>query len=107
MLKTEINDLLTQTGPGAPMGEMFRPHWVPAPRASALPERDSPPVGVKLLSERLIAVRDSEGRYGLMDEFCAHRGVSLWFGRNEESGLRCTYHGWKDDVNGQWCQSTN
>lgn len=54
-----------------------------------------------MLSERLIAFRDSEGRYGLMDEFCAHRGVSLWFGRNEENGLRCPYHGWKYDVTGQ------
>ena len=66
-----------------------------------LPDNDCPPVRVKLLSERLIAFRDSEGRYGLMDEFCAHRGVSLWFGRNEECGLRCPYHGWKYDVTGQ------
>jgi phthalate 4,5-dioxygenase oxygenase subunit len=58
-------------------------------------------VRVKLLSERLLAFRDSEGRYGLIDEFCAHRGVSLWFGRNEQSGLRCPYHGWKYDVTGQ------
>ena len=56
---------------------------------------------MKLLSERLLAFRDSEGRYGLIDEFCAHRGVSLWFGRNEECGLRCSYHGWKYDVTGQ------
>jgi phenylpropionate dioxygenase-like ring-hydroxylating dioxygenase large terminal subunit len=58
-------------------------------------------VRVKLLSERLLAFRDSQGRYGLIDEFCAHRGVSLWFGRNEENGLRCPYHGWKYDVTGQ------
>jgi phenylpropionate dioxygenase-like ring-hydroxylating dioxygenase large terminal subunit len=101
MLKTEINDLLTQTGPGTPMGEMFRQYWIPALLASELPENDCPPVRVKLLSERLIAIRDSDGQYGLMDEFCAHRGVSLWFGRNEESGLRCAYHGWKYDVTGQ------
>jgi phthalate 4,5-dioxygenase len=101
MLKKEINDLLTQTGPGTPMGDLFRQYWIPALLAGELDENDSPPVRVKLLSERLIAFRDSEGRYGLMDEFCAHRGVSLWFGRNEESGLRCTYHGWKYDVNGQ------
>ena len=56
---------------------------------------------VKLLSERLLAFRDTQGRIGLMDEFCAHRGVPLWFGRNEESGLRCPYHGWKYDVTGQ------
>ncbi len=66
-----------------------------------MPENDSPPVRVKVLSERLLAFRDSDGRLGLIDEFCAHRGVSLWFGRNEEKGLRCPYHGWKYDVTGQ------
>ena len=92
MLKKEHNDLLTQTGPETPFGHMFRCYWIPALLAEELPENDCPPVRVKLLSERLIAFRDSEGRYGLMDEFCAHRGISLWFGRNEECGLRCPYH---------------
>lgn len=101
MLKREQNDLLTQTGPGTPMGELFRRYWIPCLLSEELPEPDCPPVRVKLLSERLIAFRDSENRLGLMDEFCAHRGVSLWFGRNEESGLRCPYHGWKYDVTGQ------
>src|SRR5690349_23502702 len=101
MLKKEHNDLLTQTGPRAPMGELFRRYWMPALLAEELPENDCPPVRVKLLSERLLAFRDSQGRYGLIDEFCAHRGVSLWFGRNEECGLRCPYHGWKYDVTGQ------
>ncbi len=101
MLKEEVNQLLTQTGPGTPMGDLFRQYWLPALLAEELPENDSPPVRVKLLSERLVAFRDSEGRYGLIDEFCAHRGVSLWFGRNEEAGLRCPYHGWKYDVTGQ------
>src|SRR5918992_616821 len=101
MLRKEQNDLLTQTGPGTPMGRLFRCHWIPALLSEELPENDCPPVRVKLLSERLLAFRDSEGRYGLVDEFCAHRGVSLWFARNEESGLRCAYHGWKYDVTGQ------
>ncbi|KZM49548.1 aromatic ring-hydroxylating dioxygenase subunit alpha [Labrenzia sp. OB1] len=101
MLRKEVNELLTQTDPGTPMGALFRQYWIPALLASELPEDDCAPVRVKLLGERLIAFRDSDGRYGLMDEFCAHRGVSLWFGRNEESGLRCPYHGWKYDVNGQ------
>ena len=101
MLRQEINELLTQTGPGTEMGDLFRQYWLPALLAEELPANDSAPVRVKLLSERLIAIRDSEGRYGLMDEFCAHRGVSLWFGRNEEGGLRCSYHGWKYDVTGQ------
>jgi phthalate 4,5-dioxygenase len=101
MLRKEQNDLLTRTGAGTPMGEMFRRYWIPALLAEELPENDCAPVRVQLLSEKLIAFRDTEGRYGLIDEFCAHRGVSLWFGRNEECGLRCPYHGWKYDVTGQ------
>jgi phenylpropionate dioxygenase-like ring-hydroxylating dioxygenase large terminal subunit len=101
VLRTEINELLTQTGPGTRLGDLFRRYWQPALLAEELPENDCAPVRVKLLSERLLAFRDSDGRYGLIDEFCAHRGVSLWFGRNEESGLRCPYHGWKYDVTGQ------
>jgi phthalate 4,5-dioxygenase oxygenase subunit len=101
MLSREHNDRLTQTGPGTPMGQLFRRYWLPALLADELPENDGPPVRVKLLSERMIAFRDSDGRLGLLDEFCAHRGVSLWFGRNEACGLRCPYHGWKYDVTGQ------
>jgi phenylpropionate dioxygenase-like ring-hydroxylating dioxygenase large terminal subunit len=83
------------------MGDLFRRYWIPALLAEELPSNDSPPVRVKLLSERLIAFRDSEGRMGLIDEFCPHRGASLWFGRNEQCGLRCPYHGWKFDTTGQ------
>ena len=101
MLKKEVNELLTQTGPGTPMGALFRRYWLPALLADELPSDGCPPVRVKLLSERLIALRDSEGKYGLIDEFCAHRGVSLWFGKNEDCGIRCAYHGWKYDVTGQ------
>jgi phenylpropionate dioxygenase-like ring-hydroxylating dioxygenase large terminal subunit len=101
VLKKEQNDLLTQTGPGTPMGQLFRSYWIPALLAEDLPENDCPPVRVKLLSERMLAFRDTNGRCGLIDEFCAHRGVSLWFGRNEDCGLRCAYHGWKYDVTGQ------
>lgn len=101
MLRKEQNDLLTQTGPATPMGAMFRSYWIPALLSEELPENDCAPVRVKLLSESLVAIRDSEGRYGLISEFCAHRGVSLWFGRNEEGGIRCAYHGWKYDVTGQ------
>jgi phenylpropionate dioxygenase-like ring-hydroxylating dioxygenase large terminal subunit len=101
MLTQEQNEFLTRTGPGTPMGELFRRYWIPALLDCELPERDCPPVRVKLLGERLVAFRDSEGRLGMIDEFCAHRGVSLWFGRNEENGLRCPYHGWKYDYTGQ------
>src|SRR4051794_1192842 len=99
MLRKEQNDLITQTGPGTQMGRLFRSYWTPVLIADELPENDCPPVRVKVLSERLVAFRDSLGRYGLIDEFCPHRGASLWFGRNEACGLRCPYHGWKFDVN--------
>jgi phthalate 4,5-dioxygenase oxygenase subunit len=101
MLKTEVNELLTQTGPETPTGAFFRRYWVPALLAEELPENDCPPVRVKILSERLIAFRNSEGEYGLIDEFCAHRGASLWFGRVEQGGIRCAYHGWKYATSGQ------
>jgi phthalate 4,5-dioxygenase oxygenase subunit len=101
MLRQEVNDLLTQTDAGTPMGDLFRQYWIPALLTRELPENDCPPVRVKLLGEPMIAFRDSDGRYGLLEEFCAHRRVSLWFGRNEDAGLRCPYHGWKYDVTGQ------
>ena len=101
MLRQEQNDFLCRTGPGTAMGTMFRRYWIPALLAAELAEPDGPPVRVQILSEKLIAFRDTEGRLGLIDEFCAHRRVSLWFGRNEECGLRCAYHGWKYDVAGQ------
>lgn len=101
MLRKEQNEVITQTGPETSMGDLFRSYWIPALLAEELPANDCPPVRVKLLSERLIAFRDSKGRLGLIDEFCPHRGASLWFGRNEKCGLRCPYHGWKFDYTGQ------
>ncbi len=95
------NKQLTEVAAGTPMGDLMRRYWFPALRADELPAPDCPPVRVQLLGEKLVAFRDSEDRVGLIDEFCAHRRVSLWFGRNEQCGLRCPYHGWKYDVNGQ------
>jgi len=92
---------LTRTGPGTPMGNLMRRYWVPALLCSEIAKPDCPPVRVKLLGERLLAFRDSAGRPALVEEFCAHRGASLFLGRNEEGGIRCSYHGWKYDVNGQ------
>src|SRR5688572_24538350 len=100
MISAEENASLTRTGPGTLMGELFRRYWLPALLAAEIAEPDGPPVRVKLLAESLVCFRDSKGRIGLIDEFCAHRGVSLWFGRNEECGLRCPYHGWKYDIDG-------
>jgi phthalate 4,5-dioxygenase len=101
MLSKEQNKFITSTGPETPMGNLFRCYWIPCLLSEELPEPNCAPVRVKLLSERLLALRDSRGRLGLIDEFCAHRGTSLWFGRNEDGGLRCPYHGWKYDVTGQ------
>ena len=101
MLTEELNRQLTRTGPGTLMGDLLRRYWVPALFDEEIGEPDAAPVRVQLLGEKLIAFRASDGRIGVMDEFCAHRGVSLWFGRNEEGGLRCPYHGWKYDATGQ------
>jgi phthalate 4,5-dioxygenase len=100
MLSKEDNDLLTQTNPDTPMGKLMRSYWIPALLSQEIPAADCPPARVKLLGEELVAFRDTESRIGLIGEHCAHRGTSLFFGRNEECGLRCLYHGWKYDVEG-------
>ena len=100
MLTDDRNRLVTETGPGTPTGNLFRRYWIPFLHSAEVAEPDCAPVRVKLLSERLVAFRDSDGRLGLIEEFCAHRRVSLWFGRNEEGGIRCPYHGWKYDTAG-------
>ncbi|HZY52764.1 MAG TPA: Rieske 2Fe-2S domain-containing protein, partial [Reyranella sp.] len=98
MLSKEENELITRTGPGTPMGQAMRRYWIPACLSKEIAEPDCAPVRVKLLGEELVAFRDTEGRIGLFEEYCPHRRVSLYFGRNEECGLRCVYHGWKFDV---------
>jgi nitrite reductase/ring-hydroxylating ferredoxin subunit len=100
MLSKEDNDLITQTSAGTPLGNLMRRYWIPALLSEEIPAPDCPPARVKLLGEELVAFRDTQGRIGLIGEHCAHRGTSLFFGRNEECGLRCVYHGWKFDVDG-------
>ncbi len=100
MLPQEHNELLTRTAAATPMGKLIRRYWIPALLSDEIPEPDCPPVRVHILSERLVAFRDSQGRVGLLEEHCSHRGTSLFFGRNEECGLRCIYHGWKYDMEG-------
>ena len=100
MLSQKENDSLTRVGPRTPMGEVMRRYWLPALLAEEIPAPDCPPVRVRLLGEDLIGFRDSQGKVGLLAEHCAHRGTSLFFGRNEDCGLRCIYHGWKYDVDG-------
>jgi len=111
---TDESDMLNHTGPGTPMGELLRRFWVPVLLAEELPGPWSPPVRTTLLGERLVAFRDTEGRIAFLQEFCAHRRASLFFGRNEsedspdhKAGLRCAYHGWKYDVTGQCIDMPN
>jgi phthalate 4,5-dioxygenase oxygenase subunit len=101
MLTAEENRTLTLTGPGSPMGEVFRRYWQPALLSRELPEPDGAPLRVRLLGEDFVAFRDSQGRVGIVEPQCPHRGANLFFGRNEACGLRCVYHGWKFDVHGE------
>jgi phenylpropionate dioxygenase-like ring-hydroxylating dioxygenase large terminal subunit len=100
MLNVSENELLTRTGPGTPMGELFRRFWHPVLLAEELPQPDGPPVRLRVLSEDLVAFRDTQGQIGIIDAFCPHRRAGMFFGRNEACGLRCVYHGWKFDVHG-------
>ena len=100
MLPKEENELLCRVGPGTPMGDLLRQYWFPAMPSRELPSPDCPPKRARLLGEDLVAYRDTQGRVGMFAQACPHRGASLFFGRNEEGGLRCVYHGWKYDVTG-------
>jgi phthalate 4,5-dioxygenase oxygenase subunit len=100
MLSKEDNEAICRVGPGTLMGNLMRQFWMPAMLSSELPGPDSDPVRVLLLGEKLIAFRDTNGQVGLLEQACPHRGASLFFGRNEECGLRCVYHGWKFDASG-------
>ena len=99
-MNKEMSETLVRTGPGTAMGNLMRRYWVPIILSSEIPDPDGPQVRVRILGEKLLAFRDTEGQPGLIDEFCSHRGASLYFGRNEEGGIRCAYHGLKFDRNG-------
>ena len=101
MLSQEDNELLTRVGPGTPIGELLRRYWQPALLAAELPEPDGAPCGCGCWARTWWPSATRAGRVGLLGAHCPHRGASLFFGRNEECGLRCVYHGWKFDVDGQ------
>src|SRR5687767_8646070 len=101
MLSAQDNDYMCRVGPGTPMGNFIRQYWIPALMPIELPSPDCPPVRLRLLGENLIAFRVTSGEVGIIQNACPHRGASMFFGRNEEEGLRCVYHGWKFDVTGQ------
>jgi phthalate 4,5-dioxygenase len=100
MLNKEENEFLCRTDKGTPMGEFCRRFWTPVLLSNELPVPDCAPLQVKIYGEELVAFRDTSGKVGLLKEFCPHRHASLFYGRNEEDGLRCAYHGWKFDVAG-------
>lgn len=94
MLSAKDNELMCRTGPETAMGKAMRHFWIPALLSSELPHADCDPVHVELLGENFVAFRDSEGKVGILDEYCCHRGISLTLGRSEKCGLRCIYHSW-------------
>ena len=106
MTTARENELLTRVGPGTPMGTLVREYWMPVARASEV-AADGTPMRLMALGEKLIAFRDTAGRVGIMDHRCPHRCASLFYGRNEDGGVRCIYHGWKFDVDGNCLDMPN
>jgi phthalate 4,5-dioxygenase oxygenase subunit len=100
MLSQQDNEMLCRVGPGTPMGELLRQYWIPALLSEELPAPDCAPLRLRLLGENLIGFRVTSGKAGIVVNACPHRGASMFFGRNEEEGLRCVYHGWKFDTSG-------
>ncbi len=94
-------NVLTRVGPGTLMGNLFRRFWLPALLSSELPEPDGTPIRLRILSEDLVAFRDSDGKVGIVGAYCPHKLAPLFFGRNEQCGIRCVYHGWKFNVDGE------
>lgn len=107
MLNREDNALICRVGPGTPMGNMMRRYWHPVCTSAQLAMPDAPPLRVRLLGEDYVAFRDSEGKVGLLEELCMHRGASLALGRVEEGGIRCLYHGWKFSAAGAVLETPN
>jgi len=94
MLSPEDNMRMCQTGPGTPMGEAMRRFWIPILSSSQLPEADGDPIKVEIMSQKMVAFRNTEGVVGLIDQQCRHRNASLALGRVEKCGIRCLFHGW-------------
>tara|TARA_B110000259_G_scaffold186562_1_gene238120 strand:+ start:196 stop:1482 length:1287 start_codon:yes stop_codon:yes gene_type:complete len=100
VLKKADNQMLTQVGEGTPMGNLLRRFWMPVLLEEEICDPDGPPVRVRILGEDLVAFKNTDGKIGIIDAHCPHRRAGMFFGRNEECGLRCVYHGWKFDVDG-------
>lgn len=107
MFSKEDNSLLVTSEANTVMGNYLRCYWHPVALSEEIAEPDSPPIRVKIMGEDLLLFRDSQGKTGLIEPFCAHRGADLFFGRNEDCGIRCIYHGWKYDVHGNCIDMPN
>lgn len=107
MLSREENNLVTQVGPGTPLGHVMRRYWAPVCTSDQLPRPDADPLRVRLFGENYVAFRDTNGKVGVLDELCMHRGASLALGRVEDCGIRCLYHGWKFAVDGTVLDTPN
>jgi phthalate 4,5-dioxygenase len=100
VLSPQDNETLCRVSAGTPMGDLLRQFWLPFATSAELPSADGEPVRIRIVGEDLIAFRASDGVVGLLANNCPHRGASLFFGRNEQQGLRCVYHGWKFQPDG-------
>ena len=107
MLSAQDNAFLVTSEPSTPMGNYLRCHWHPVALSVEVAAPDCPPIRVKVMGEDLLLFRDTNGKTGLIEPFCAHRGADLFFGRNEECGIRCIYHGWKYDIHGNCIDMPN
>src|SRR5688500_11878708 len=107
MLSVQDNELMCRVGPGTPMGDLMRQYWIPALLSEELPSADCPPIRLRLLGENLIGFRVTSGMAGITVNACPHRGASMFFGRNEEEGLRFVYHAWKVDAHGEFGDMTS
>jgi phenylpropionate dioxygenase-like ring-hydroxylating dioxygenase large terminal subunit len=107
MLSHDDNEFLTRVGPGTPMGNLLREFWFPVLPSCEVPAAGARPMRMRLLGEPLVLFRNTEGKIGLISEFCPHRRASLYFGRNEDGGLRCVYHGWLMSTDGRCLELPN
>jgi len=107
VLRVDANETLSRVGRGTKMGDLFRRYWLPAVLSREVSDPDCPPVRLKILGEDLVTFRDTRGRVGVVQAHCPHRLAPLFFGRNEDCGIRCAYHGWKFDVDGNCLETPN
>jgi phthalate 4,5-dioxygenase len=107
MMQASENETLTRVGPGTAMGEVMRRYWHPICTSAQVAKPDSDPLRSRLLGENFVVFRDTDGKVGVLNEYCMHRRVSLALGRVEKGGIRCLYHGWKFGADGTILETPN